>query len=310
MTVTMILIAIVFLIFLVSFYFFNIAVCKKNIKIKKEIGEHVKLNDEQNTKFSEGIDWFLHHSNSQKVSFENSLGETYYADLILNDNSKKFIVLVHGYRSSALKNFAPVIEKYYSMGFSILMPELPAHGQSYGKYITFGRNESSIMIAWAYWLIKRFGTNISIVYNGVSMGAATVTMMSGEKMPSNIKGIIADCGYTSAIDIFKYILRKDFHLPAFPIVNIANFIFSICVGFSFEDCSPIKQVKYASVPMLFFHGTADKFIPYQMAIELYTTCSSPIKDLILIKNAGHCMSYLVDTKTCDKNIENFLSKIL
>lgn len=310
MTFAITLIFILLLIFLVGLYFFNIAVCKKTIGTKRKIGEHVELNDEQSIRFSNGTDWFLHQSNAKKVSFTNSLRETYYGDLILNKNSKNFVILVHGYRSNALKNFAPIIEKYYNMGFSILMPELPAHGQSYGNYITFGCNESLIMIAWAYWLIKRFGSNISIVYNGVSMGAAAVTMMSGEELPSNIKGIIADSGYTSAIDIFKYILKKDFNLPSFPIVNIANLISCILADFSFRDCAPIEAVKKATVPMLFFHGTEDKFVPYQMAVELYTACSSPIKELVLTKNAGHCMSYLVDTKTCDEKIENFLNRIL
>lgn len=308
--ILILLIAFASLLFFTSLYFFNFAVCRKSFGTRKQIGEQTNFTHEQNLIFSKGIEWFFQKADTKRLYFTNALGETYYADLIPNGNSKKYIILVHGYRASALKNFAPILEKYYNMGFSILMPELPAHGQSYGKYITFGYDESSIMLAWANWLILRLGPDISIVYNGVSMGAATVTMLSGKQLPKSVKGIIADCGYTSAIDIFKYILKKDFDLPAFPIINIANVIACVLANFSFRECSSIEAVKNATVPMLFFHGKEDKFVPYQMSIDVYNACASEVKELVLIEGAGHCMSYLVDTKTCDEKIEEFLNKIL
>lgn len=304
-----VLVAIALVLFLISIYFFNFAVCKKQWISKKAIGEQVTFSKEQKETFQKGVDWFFNQK-VDRVSFKNPFDETYYADLIQNGDSKKFIILIHGYRASALKNFAPILEKYYNMGFSILMPELPAHGQSYGKYITFGYMESAIMLAWSYYLMKNFGRDISIVYNGVSMGAATAAMIAGERLNENVKGIIVDCGYTSAKDIFKYILKKDFHLPAFPIVNLANAIANIVADFSFDDADALEAVKKATVPMIFFHGTKDKFVPYEMSIEMYNACTSEIKELVLIEGAGHCMSYLTDTKTCDTKLDEFLNRIL
>lgn len=304
-----VLLLVAFLLLLVGVYFFNFAASRKPWTTKKSIGEQVTFSKEQKKAFDDGVDWFFRQK-VDRVSFTNPFGETFYADLIKNGDSKKFIVLIHGYRASCLKNFAPILEKYYNMGFSILMPELPAHGQSYGKYITFGYMESADMLAWSYYLMKNFGGDISIVYNGVSMGATTAAMIAGERLTSNVKGIIVDCGYTSARDIFKYILKKDFHLPAFPIVNVANLIANVVADFSFDDANALEAVKKATVPMIFFHGTQDKFVPYQMSIDMYNACTSELKELVLIEGAGHCMSYLTDTKTCDKKLDEFLNRIL
>ena len=50
-----------------------------------------------------------------------------------------------------------------------------------------------------------------IILHGISMGGATVMMCAGENLPSNVKGIVDDCGYTSVWDIFSDELSVLFH---------------------------------------------------------------------------------------------------
>ncbi len=57
--------------------------------------------------------------------------------------------------------------------------------------------------------------NAEIALFGVSMGGATAMMTSGEDLPSNVKVIIEDCGYSTVIDEFTYQLKDLFHLPSF-----------------------------------------------------------------------------------------------
>lgn len=296
----------------VSVYFFMLAICRRNIFGNKKIGETSIPTDEQMKKIDSIIEW-LEAQNIENVYSYGRKAVTLKGQLIQHENSKKFIVLVHGYRSNPIHTFAYIIKKYYDMGFSILMPIQRAHEGSEGKFITFGYEEGLDMFFWTRYLTNRFGSNISIVFHGVSMGASTVAMMTGLNLPKNIKGIIADCGYSSTMEIFKYILMKDFHIPklfTMPILKTASFISEFIANFPFDECEPVNEVKNAKVPMLFIHGTADKFVPYQMSVEMYEACASKIKELVLIEGASHGMSYLTDTPTCDKHIDAFFDKIL
>ena len=297
---------------LVSLYFFKLATCRKNIFGTKQIGEIITPTSYQLDRMLDGISWL----DTQNIETVHSYGrkvESLSGKLIVHENSKKFIVLVHGYRSNPEHNFSYIVQKYYDMGFSILMPIQRTHEGSDGKYITFGYHESTDMFFWSRYLTNRFGEDISIVFHGVSMGAATVVLMNELPLSKNIKGIIADCGFSSAMGIFSHILKKDFSFPKFlatPLLKTASFISEFIADFPFDDCEPLNAVKIAKVPMFFIHGTTDKFVPCEMSIEMYNACTSKIKDLLLIEGAGHGMSYLTNIKLYEERLESFLSKIL
>lgn len=296
----------------ISLYFFRLAICRRNIFGNKNIGEIITPTSQQLERMLDGISW-LDEQIIETVHSHGRKGEHLNGKLILNENSKKFVVLVHGYRSNPEHNFSYIVQKYYDMGFSILMPTQRTHDNSDGKYITFGYEESVDMFFWSRYLTNRFGKTISIIFHGVSMGAATVTLLNELPISKNIKGIIADCGFSSAMEIFKYILMKDFKIPKFlvmPLLKTASFISEFVADFPFDECVPINAVKNAKVPMLFIHGTADKFVPCEMSKDMYDACNSQIKDLVLINGAGHGMSYLTDTKTYEKRLEAFLSEVM
>ena len=75
------------------------------------------------------------------------------------------------------------------------------------------------------------------------MGAATAMITSGyDDLPENIVGIVADCGYTSAEDIIKKVMR-DMKLPPdllYPFIRLGAKIFG---RFDIDEFSPIEQVK-------------------------------------------------------------------
>lgn len=297
---------------LVSLYFFKLATCRKNIFGTKQIGETITPTSYQLERMLDGISW-LDTQNIETVHSYGRNAESLCGKLILNENSKKFIVLVHGYRSNPEHNFSYIVQKYFDMGFSILMPIQRTHEGSDGNYITFGYHESTDMFFWSRYLTTRFGQDISIVFHGVSMGAATVVLMNELPLTKNIKGIISDCGFSSAMGIFKHILMKDFNIPKFlatPLLKTSSFISEFVADFPFDDCEPLNAVEEAKVPMFFIHGTDDKFVPCEMSVEMYNACVSEIKDLLLVEGAGHGMSYLTDTKTYEKRLEAFLSKIM
>lgn len=132
-------------------------------------------------------------------------------------------------------------------------------------------------------------------------------MMSRSATDEAIKGIIADCSYTSAWDEFSYQLKTSFHLPDFPILPICNLYSRIFAGYSFRDASPLNAVKEAKKPILFIHGGDDDFVPTYMEKILYDACCTE-KEMIVIDGAVHARSYYQNPEAYEKAIENFMNK--
>jgi fermentation-respiration switch protein FrsA (DUF1100 family) len=142
------------------------------------------------------------------------------------------------------------------------------------------------------------------------MGSATVMLMSGSgRLPSNVKFVVADCGYTSAYNQFAH-NAKGMHVPTFPLIDAANIFNRLISGYDFKDASPVEAVKKATVPMAFIHGANDDFVPTYMVNELYEACSSEHKELLIVEGAAHAESYPTDSENYEALINSFAEKYL
>ncbi|OPA73888.1 alpha/beta hydrolase [Paenibacillus selenitireducens] len=198
--------------------------------------------------------------------------------------SNKWVIIVHGYMGWAKQNgFAA--KEFRAQGYNVLAVDLRGHGESEGDYIGMGWHDRKDIVDWINGIVRE-NSDAEIVLYGVSMGGATVMMTSGEDLPANVKAIVEDCGYTSAKDEFSYQLKRIFHLPSFPILNAADVVTQIRAGYSFGEASAVKQVAKSKTPILFIHGDADTFVPYEMVHEVYEAATVE-KDLLIIEGAGH-----------------------
>lgn len=213
----------------------------------------------------------------------------------------------HGYRSSALTDFAGGSELSFSMGHNLLLIDERAHGRSEGRTITFGIQERWDADSWVRYAVERFGADTEIILYGVSMGAATVLMAAGLDLPENVKGIIADCPYSSPRDIIRKV-AKDMHMSdrlSWPFVKIGGRVYG---GFDLDETDAARAVKQAKVPILIIHGESDSFVPCEMSDivsenpALITRCTFP--------GADHGFSYLVDTPRYRKIVTDFVEKAL
>ena len=225
--------------------------------------------------------------------------------------SKKFVFCSHGYRSNSTGEYGHMAKFYHDLGFNVFIVDHQAHGESDGKWIGFGYHESADGMLWIKWLIEKFGEDIEIVLQGISMGCATVMMMTGNhELPDNVKFTVADCGYTSCTAEFEHILNDFMHLPNFPILYTADIFNRIINGFDFNDVRPIESVGLAKIPMLFIHGDKDDFVPTYMVHQLYAACSSEDKDLLIVKGADHAASYMVDSESYENAVKKFIDKYI
>ena len=249
--------------------------------------------------------WLLEESNYEDFYVTSKDGLKLHNYLIRNDSTDKWIIAVHGYTSEG-KLMAPYAKKFYDMGYNLILPDLRGHGQSEGDYIGMGWDERFDIIDLIEYIVDN-NENSQIVLFGVSMGASTVMNVSGEELPSNVKAIIEDCGYTSAWDEFSYQLKELFGLPAFPMMHTASLLGKIRAGYWLGEASAINQVKKSTTPMLFIHGDSDTFVPSHMLDELYSAAKVE-KEKLIIAGAGHAKSKDVDPELYWSTIIDFINR--
>ena len=188
------------------------------------------------------------------------------------------------------------------------MPDQRAHGKSQGKTISFGVKERRDCALWVDYLTNRLGKDIKIILVGLSMGAATVMMASDIVPPENVKGIIADCGFSSPADILKEVAAQ-MHYPVKPTYFFLRLGARIFGGFDPEEHSAVKSLRHTSIPVLFIHGENDDFVPCRMSRECHDACASK-KQIFTVKNAAHGTSYYLNTEGYGKTVSDFLDYVL
>ena len=215
-------------------------------------------------------------------------------------------IMFHGYRGSAEHDLSGGIQRCFALGRNVLIVDQRTSCESEGKVISFGINEHRDCLAWIDFAIKTFGPDVKLVLTGISMGASTVLMAAGKPLPKNVVGILADCGFSSPKKIIQK-CAKDQHYPAkliYPFIKLGAKIFG---HFDLEEFSPLEALKSCKVPVIFFHGESDDYVPCDMSLEMYEVCTSP-KKLVTIPNAGHGLVYLVDNQKYFDSVIEFFSE--
>ena len=218
---------------------------------------------------------------------------------------KGTVIMMHGYRSDGFADFSTLFGFYRSLGFNILLPHQRAHLSSEGRYITFGLKERYDCLYWVRFVQKKTRGNIWLL--GVSMGASTVMMAADLNLPDRVKGIIADCGFTSPWEELKYVLKRDYGLPAFPLMHLVNCRFKRLNGVGLKDLSCTGTLAQSRLPVLFIHGSCDDFVPRDMTTENYAACKGP-KSLYICDGAAHAVTCWVDPRGYRKGVKAFIEK--
>lgn len=212
-------------------------------------------------------------------------------------------LMVHGYRGNGDRDLCGGVQRCFAMGRSSLVIDQRCSGESGGKVITFGIREYRDCLAWVDFMVKHFGEDAKIILTGISMGASTVLMAAGESLPHQVKGVLADCGFSCARDIIRKVIRQ-LKLPLWPVYPLIRLGAILYGGFDPESHSAVEAARKASVPVIFFHGKDDAFVPCEMSKENYEACTSR-KKLVLIPGAGHGLSYLADPEGYLKALGEF-----
>jgi pimeloyl-ACP methyl ester carboxylesterase len=227
----------------------------------------------------------------QRFSIQSFDGLTLYGSYFEYAPGAPIELMFHGYRGSAERDLSGGVQRCFKLQRSCFLVDQRCSGDSGGRTITFGIREHKDCVAWAEFLVEHFGPEVKIILTGVSMGAATVLMAAGKPLPANVLGVLADCSYSTPREIIEQVIR-DMGLPpklAYPFVKLGARLYG---GFDLEETSPLEAMKTCTVPVIFFHGEDDAYVPCEMSRRIHAACPTR-KQLVTIPGAGHGLSYPV-----------------
>lgn len=224
-------------------------------------------------------------------------------------DQKKAVICFHGYTSKGMSDYIGLSDYYLRRGYSMLLVDERAHGESEGTYIGFGCLDRLDAMKWIGWMIDTCGEDVQLLLHGTSMGGATVLMTSGLKLPNQVKGIISDCAFTSAKEVFSHVLRSMYHMPAFPMIQIASLVNKKKAGYGLDDCNAAREVRNAKVPILLIHGSGDTFVPCSMCEKIYENIASE-KQMLIVEGAAHAESYYKDMEAYENALNAFIGGII
>ena len=234
-------------------------------------------------------------------------GHTLVGHLFEKPNAKRLIVAMHGWRSSWGRDFGMVADFWFSEDCTVLFAEQRGQNNSGGDYMGFGMIERYDCLEWVNYMTDRFGKKLPLYLAGVSMGASTVLMTTGLKLPENVHGVMADCGFTSPYAIWKHVANKNLHIPFGVRGALEDLVCKEKIHMGSDDYSTIDALKTCTVPVLFVHGSDDNFVPVEMTYQNYKACVSP-KELLIVPGAGHGMSYYLEKDRYEATVRNFFKK--
>ena len=237
----------------------------------------------------------------EQVSIKSFDKLTLKARLYIVDETAPVHIQFHGYRGQAVRDFSGGVRIPQENGHNVLLVDQRAHGNSEGHIITFGIKERKDVLSWVDYVKNRFGDNVKIILEGISMGAATVLMASNFDMP-NVKAIFADCPYSSPKEIILKVSRS-MGLPDFLSIPLLSFGAFFYGHFNWNSSTAVKSVKNSKYPILIIHGRADRYVPIEMSRKIKEANPSII--LEEFDDAAHGMSYMVDEARYKKLVKEF-----
>jgi alpha-beta hydrolase superfamily lysophospholipase len=178
--------------------------------------------------------------------------------------------------------------RFWKMGFSVLLIDYRGYGRSEGKFPTEKRVYEDAEMALQY-LVQQQGIQLRDIFlYGHSLGGAIAINLASHH--PNLAGVIVESSFTSMSDMVVYLKRYNW-LPI-----------NLILHHKFESIEKVKELKH---PLLFIHGTGDRVVPSFMSQMLYDAATSPKKQILIVPDARHDNVATVTGQRYQQTIENF-----
>ncbi len=198
-------------------------------------------------------------------------------------NSEHTLLLLHGIHLSK-PYLIPFAKAFQELGLSVLLPDLRAHGESDGKWITYGKNEINDIIQIVDWLEKEKNfTKLSMF--GISYGSI-IGSQAGIKIKNKFHSFVFQSPYTNLDLIIRWTIVKKLGSWAKIMIPGVRLWVRILAGFWMYDVDVIGACSKLDKPTLFIAAEKDEICPAYETIKCYEASAKP-SEIWIIKDAKH-----------------------
>ena len=241
------------------------------------------------------------------VGYNNYRVHAVFAPAAKPEEANGTAIIIHGYGDNHLV-FLYLGRMYREeLNYNILMPDLQFHGYSEGGSIQMGWLDRYDILNWINVAEGVYHSDFMVLH-GVSMGAATVMFTSGEPLPDYVKCFVEDCGYNSVRGQFTKNLKDIGPIPR-DVLNSASIVTHSKFGWYFSEADCSKQLAKCTKPMLFIHGDADDFVPFEDLWKNYNAKTQGYKEYWVAEGAVHANSYAKYPEEYTRRVSNFLKTV-
>lgn len=218
------------------------------------------------------------------------------------------IIIAHGLAASK-SDFINLSGFLSSKGFNVLLFDFRAHGESAGKSCSLGLKEQMDITAAVDYIISREDLkNKNIGLYGFSLGGATGILTASKDL--RIKAIAADTPFSRLHNISADVIKRTYHLPSFPFMQLANVFYRLSFGGWIGQVAPVDVIHQISPrPILLITSDHDQMTPLYHARKLINKAGKP-KELWVIKGASHGGTISIDAEKYNQKLFNFFNKAL
>lgn len=230
---------------------------------------------------------------NQVEEFEIGTKNKTISCLILNNNSNKWVIALHGFKRNKYIGLRNGMQ-FYKQGYNVISFDAYAHGKTYGKYSDLGVTNSKVLNEVINWVKQNHQVNeIGVI--GVSMGAATAVYWAQQYYQSNkIDWLISDCALTQPVEQIRFFLKKYFRwLPWWIASFKINWFFKKYSKTDLKEMNLQQNLaSFSELPVLFIHGKKDLFIDYNNSVLMYYEKSKTLSEntqLLIFDESDHSM---------------------
>jgi alpha-beta hydrolase superfamily lysophospholipase len=240
---------------------------------------------------------------AQKVSIPGS-GHAIAGWWVDRSGESPVVLLLHGVRAdrSSMVSRAQLLMRH---GFSVLLIDLQAEGETPGEAITLGYRESADVVAARDWIRSRApGRRIGVI--GESMGGASVLLAL---QPSGFEAVVLEAVYPRIGRAVENRIRMWLGPLAPGLTPLLLMQLQPRLHISESDLEPIRSVDKLGAPVLVVAGSRDEHTTLAESQELFAAAAEP-KLLWAVEGARHQDFLRYDPQGYEAHVVGFLNEVL
>ena len=241
---------------------------------------------------------------ARSLTFPSASGGRLSAWFIPGTSTQGAVLLLHPIRSNK-RTMLSRAEFLKRLGYSILLVDLQAHGESEGDRITFGYREAKDVRA-AVEKLNELAPGEKVGALGVSLGAVAVVLSD---VHGSLSAVVLESPYATIEESVANRLRIYFGavgplLAPFLLVQLEPRL-----GVSPSQLRPIERIQGLRSPLLVVHGTEDRHTTFEEAQKLYASAPQP-KEFYAVQGAAHVDLYAFSPRAYEERVGRFLARYL